>query len=117
MYEGKTIDLAVTPGVQDDLSVQIAMIHQLVTGQNPEMLREIDKNGIREYLYKRDGAETLDTAIGRIDTIVYTTEHPGSPRITRYWCAPSQGFIPLKVQQTMRGDVQWTMDIESLKRG
>lgn len=117
MYEGKTIDLAVTPGVQDDLSVQIAMIHQLVTGQTPETLREIDKNGIRDYLYQRVGAETLDTAIGRFDTIVYTTEHPGSPRITRYWCAPSRGFIPLKVQQTMRGDVEWTMDIESLKRG
>lgn len=117
MYEGKTIDLAVTPGVQDDLSVQIAMIHQLVLGQTPEVLREIDKNGIREYLYKRVGAETLDTAIGRIDTIIYSTEHPGSPRITRYWCAPAQGFIPLKVQQTMRGNVEWTMQIESLKRG
>jgi hypothetical protein len=117
MYEGKTIDLAVTPGVQDDLSVQIAMIRQLALGQTPEMLREIDKNGIRDYLYKRVGEETLDTAIGRIDTVIYTTEHPGSPRITRYWCAPSQGFIPLKVQQTMRDHVEWTMDIESLKRG
>jgi hypothetical protein len=117
MYEGKQIDLAVTPGVQDDLSVQIAMIRQLVLGQTPELLREIDKNGIRDYLYKRVGAETLDTAIGRIDTIVYTTEHPGSPRITRYWCAPARGFIPMKVQQTLRGAVEWTMDIESLKRG
>jgi hypothetical protein len=117
MYEGQTIDLAVTPGVQDDLSVQIAMIRQLVLGQTPEILREIDKNGIRDYLYKRVGAETIDTAIGRIDTIVYSTEHPGSPRITRYWCAPSRGFIPMKVQQTMRGHVEWTMDIDSLKRG
>ena len=117
IYEGKAIDLAVTPGVQDDLSVQIAMIRQLALGQTPEILREIDKNGIRDYLYKRVGEEKLDTAIGRIDTIIYTTEHPGSPRITRYWCAPSQGFIPLKVQQTMRDHIEWTMDIESLKRG
>ena len=50
------------------------------------------------------------TAIGRIDTIVYRTEHPGSPRITRYWCAPTEGYIPLKVQQTMRDHVEWTMD-------
>ncbi len=117
IYEGTTIDLAVTPGVQDDLSVQIAMIRQLVLGETPEILREIDKNGIRDYLYKRVGEEKLDTAIGRVDTIVYTTEHPGSPRITRYWCAPSQGFIPMKVQQTMRDHIEWTMDIESLKRG
>lgn len=117
IYEGKAIDLAVTPGVQDDLSVQIAMIRQLVVGETPEILREIDKNGIRDYLYKRVGAETLNTAIGRIFTIVYATEHPGSPRITRYWCAPDRGFIPVKVQQTMRGDVQWTMDIQALKRG
>jgi Protein of unknown function (DUF3108) len=123
MYEGAPIDLAVTPGVQDDLSVQIAMIRQLALGQTPEILREIDKDGIRDYLFKQVGAETLDTAIGRIDTIVYSTQHPGSPRVTRYWCAPSQGFVPLKVQQTKRTtqgdgyDVEWTMDIDSLKRG
>ena len=53
---------AVTPGVQDDLSVQIAMIRQLLLGQTPRDLREIDKNGIRDYLYKRVGEEMLDTA-------------------------------------------------------
>ena len=117
VYEGKSIDLAVTPGVQDDLSVQIAMIRKLADGQTPGILREIDKNGIRDYLYKRVGEETLDTGIGRIDTIVFSTEHPGSPRITQYWCAPSRGFIPVKVQQTKQGHVEWTMSIESLKRG
>lgn len=117
VYEGKAIDLAVTPGVQDDLSIQIAMINQLVLRQTPEVLREIDKNGIRDYLYKQTGTETLTTAIGRIDTVVYSTQHPGSPRVTRYWCAPSQGFIPVKVQQTVRDSVEWTMTIESLKRG
>jgi len=117
LYEGKTIDLAVTPGVQDDLSIQIAMIRGLARGQNEGILREIDKNGIRDYLYKRVGTETIDTEIGHIDTIVYSTEHPGSPRITRYWCAPAHGFIPLKVQQTMQGHVEWTMNIETLKRG
>jgi hypothetical protein len=116
IYEGSAIDLAVTPGVQDDMSVQIAMILQLVRGATPETLREIDKHGIRDYLYQRDGEETLTTAIGRIDTIVYRTEHPGSPRVTRYWCPPAEGYIPVKVQQTLRDHVEWTMTLQSLKR-
>jgi Protein of unknown function (DUF3108) len=116
-YEGGRIDLAVTPGVQDDLSVQIAMMVQLLHGVTPAGLREIDRSGIRDYRYQRVGQETLLTAIGRVDTIIYSSQHPGSPRITRYWCAPSEGYIPMKVQQTRDGSVEWTLTLESLKRG
>jgi hypothetical protein len=115
-YEGSAIDIAITPGVQDDMSVQIAMISQLLSGETPEILREIDAHGIRDYLFKRAGQETLTTPIGRVDTIIYATQRPGSKRITRYWCAPADGYIPLQVQQTVDRNVEWTMTVESLNR-
>ncbi|MGA8707744.1 MAG: DUF3108 domain-containing protein [Steroidobacteraceae bacterium] len=114
-YEGVKVDLALRNGVQDDLSIQIALLYALRRGQAPVNLSEIDKNSIRDYTYRQEGTETIDTKLGRIETVVYASQHPGSPRVTRFWCAPSRGFVPLRVQQKRIDDVEWTMEIESLK--
>jgi hypothetical protein len=118
LYEGVTINTPITAGVQDDLSVQIAMLTQLLAGQTPDRVLEIDKQGVREYDYERRGDEQLNTALGRIETTIYASHHPGSPRTTLFWCAPSLGFIPLQVQQQIERNggvsVEWTMRIRSL---
>lgn len=115
-YEDATVDLTLKPGVQDDLSVQIAMLVQLQHGDTPSNLSMIDKNSIRDYTYKREGEETITTALGPIDTVVYASRHTGSPRTTRFWCAPSKGYLPVKVEQKRIDDVEWTMEIQSLKQ-
>lgn len=115
VYEGAHVDLPIHPGVQDDLSVQIAMLSQLLQGHAPDVVMEINKDAVREYDYSREGEETLDTSLGRLDTVVYASSHPGSPRTTRFWCAPSLGFIPVQVQQKRLDAVEWTMRIRSLK--
>jgi hypothetical protein len=117
VYEGTAVDLPLKPGVQDDLSVQIAMMFELLHGRTPEQLSMIDKNSWREYRYQREGAETIATPLGQIDTIIYSSQHPGSPRVTRFWCAPSLGYVPMRVEQKRLDSVEWTMDIRSLKRG
>ncbi len=114
LYEGTTIDLPISPGVQDDLSVQIDLLTQLLAGKTPDHVLEIDKDGVRKYDYQREGEEQLDTEIGRIDTTIYASHHEGSPRTTRFWCAPSMGYIPLQVQQKRGNVVDWTMKIRSL---
>jgi hypothetical protein len=117
VYEGTAVDLPLKPGVQDDLSVQIAMMVELLHGRTPEQLSMIDKNSWREYRYQREGAETIATPLGQIDTIIYSSQHPGSPRVTRFWCAPSLGYLPMRVEQKRVDSVEWSMDIRSLKRG
>ncbi|MGH8252945.1 MAG: DUF3108 domain-containing protein [Steroidobacteraceae bacterium] len=116
VYEGTAVDLALQPGVQDDLSVQIALMVELLHGRTPEHLAMLDRNSIRDYRYQREGAETLSTPLGQIDTIIYSSQHPGSPRITRFWCAPTRGYIPMRVQQKRLDSVEWTMEILSLQR-
>jgi hypothetical protein len=117
VYEGSVVDLPLTPGIQDDLSVQIAMMVELLHGRTPEHLSMIDKNSSRDYRYRREGAETIATPLGRIDTVIYSSQHPGSPRVTRFWCAPSKGYVPMRVEQKRIDSVEWTMQIRSLKRG
>jgi hypothetical protein len=114
VYEGVKVDLALKSGVQDDLSIQIALLYALRQGRTPAGLSMIDKNSIRDYDYQREGEQTIDTKLGRIDTVIYASRHPNSPRVTRFWCAPSKGYIPMRVEQKRIDSVEWTLEIQSL---
>ena len=117
VYEDVKVDMPLQEGTQDDLSVQIALMVELLSSHEPQHFKMIDKNAVREYWYTRESQESLVTALGTIDTIVYASQKIGSPRVTRFWCAPSRGYIPLRVEQKKGDDVQWTLQVLSLKRG
>jgi Protein of unknown function (DUF3108) len=117
VYEDAKVDMTpMPPGIQDDLSVQIALMVELLRGHTPEKFSLLSGNSVREYRYSQDGEETLTTPVGTIKTIIYRSEKQNSPRTTRFWCAPSLGYIPLRVQQKRKDDVEWTMQIQSVKR-
>jgi hypothetical protein len=84
--------------------------------RTPERFSMIDKNSVREYRYAREGEATLQTPLGPVQTVVYRAQKAYSPRVTRFWCAPERGYVPMKVEQTKDNDVQWTMQIQSLTR-
>jgi hypothetical protein len=116
VYEDAKVDMPIPPGMQDDLSVQIALMVELLRGHTPDKFSLISGNSVREYRYTREGEETLNTPVGTIQTIIFRSEKQYSPRATRFWCAPSLGYIPLRVQQTKGDDVEWTMQVQSVKR-
>jgi len=115
--EDQPVDAPLVAGVQDDLSVQIALMLELSRGQTPASFKTFNDRGLREYQYRREAEETLQTPIGTIATVVYSSQRAGSIRVTRYWCAPSLGFLPLKAQQKRGDRVEWTMEIRTLSRG
>jgi hypothetical protein len=116
VYEGTAVDLPLTPEVQDDSSLQVAIMVSLLRGKVPDHFMDLEKNSVREYRYQHVGQATIKTAIGSVATEVYTSQKAYSPRVNSYWCAPDRGYIPMRVQQKKGNDVEWTMQIESLKR-
>ena len=114
-YEGVSLDLPLKNGVQDDLSIQIALLVALRQARIPGVLSLIDKDSIRDYSYSREGEETIATRLGQMQTVVYASHHEGSPRVTRFWCAPSKGFVPVRIQQKRLDSVEWSMEIQSLQ--
>jgi hypothetical protein len=116
VYEGTEVNLPLTPQVQDDGSVQLHLMVELLSGRTPSTVQLIDKNNVREYEFSREREATIKTAIGEVHTVIFRSQKKYSPRITRFWCAPDRGYIPMKVQQTKDDDVQWTLEIQSLKR-
>ena len=115
-YEGAKVDLPLTPRVQDDGSVQLGLMVELLAGRTPPNVQLIDKNSVREYEFSRDGEATIKTPMGEVHTVIFKSQKKYSPRITRFWCAPDKGYIPMRVQQKKDDDVQWTLEIQSLKR-
>jgi hypothetical protein len=115
-YEGTQVDLPLTPHVQDDGSVQLSLMVELLAGHTPETVQLIDKNSVRDYQFARDGDAKLSTPFGEVATVVYRSQKAHSPRVTRFWCAPDRGYVPMKVEQTIGQDVQWTLQIQSLTR-
>ena len=116
VYEGTEVSLPLTPQVQDDGSVQLALMVELLAGRTPPTVQLIDKNSVREYEFSSDGEATIKTAMGDVQTKVFKSQKKNSPRITSFWCAPDRGYVPMKVQQKKDDDVQWTLEIQSLKR-
>ena len=116
VYEGTQVSLPLTPRVQDDGSVQLALMVELLAGRTPPTVQLIDKNSVREYEFSRDGEATIKTAIGDVHTLIFKSQKKNSPRVTRFWCAPDRGYVPMRVQQKKGDDVQWTLEIQSLKR-
>jgi hypothetical protein len=115
-YEGTKVDLPLTPRVQDDGSVQLGLMVELLAGRTPPTVQLIDKNSVREYEFSRDGEATIKTPMGDVHTVIFKSQKKYSPRITRFWCAPEHGYIPMRVQQKKDDDVQWTLELQSLER-
>jgi hypothetical protein len=116
IYEDVKVDMPLQPGTQDDLSVQIAVMVELLAGRTPDQFLLIDKNSVREYRYTREGEESVSTPFGKVDTVIFRSQKKGSPRVTRFWCAPQQGYIPVRVEQKKDDEVQWAMQVQSVKR-
>lgn len=115
-YEGTAVDLPLTPKVQDDGSVQLSLMVELLAGHTPASVQLIDKNSVRDYQFAREGDARLSTPLGEVATVIYRSQKANSPRVTRFWCAPERGYVPMKVEQTIGQDVQWTLLIQSLTR-
>jgi hypothetical protein len=108
--------MAIEPGIQDDSSIQVALMVELLRGEIPQGFTLLNGNSVRKYRYTREGEASLKTPFGEVPTVIYRSEHEGSPRVTRFWCAPQRGYIPMRVEQTRGSEVEWTMNILTLKR-
>jgi hypothetical protein len=113
--EKKPVDLPLQSGTQDTLSVQIELMIEVAAGRSPKSFWLIDNDETKEYKYTREGTETLDTPLGKLDTVRYRSEHAGSDRVTRLWLASSLGYLPIRAERSRAGKVDFGLVIRELK--
>ncbi len=113
--EGQAVDLELTNGLQDALSVQISLMQALLLGQSPSRFQMVDKNRVKEYLYSAEGQATLSTPLGTQKVVIYRSTRAGSSRSTWFWCAPDHGFLPMKVERRNGQKIEWSMTLATLQ--
>jgi hypothetical protein len=114
--EKQPVDVPLRPGTQDAMSVQIAMLRGVAADQTPKTYLMIEKNEITDYIYAPEGTAHLTTALGDIDTVIWTSRRPNSDKVTRLWCAPSLGYVPVRAERKRGSKTEWLMNIRSFKR-
>ena len=114
--EAQPVDLAVRDGLQDGMSVQIALIRALAADERPRRFFLIDKDEIKEYVYEQEGVARIKTAAGELDTVIWSSRRPNSDRVTRVWYATDLGYTPVQAERRRADKVEWTMRLKALKR-
>ncbi|MDE2052239.1 MAG: DUF3108 domain-containing protein [Gammaproteobacteria bacterium] len=116
MAKGKLLDLKLHAGTQDPLSVQIAIMLKLLARDAPESFWMLNTDEIDRFQYTRHEESTLDTPLGKLRTILYTSHQPGSNKTTYLWLAPALDYMPARAEQHVKGSTQVSLEIRAFKR-
>jgi hypothetical protein len=114
--ETKPVDLALSDGTQDVMSIQVEVMLDLKNGNLPKTFQILDKDELKEFIYSQEGTARLRTALGELDTVIVASQRTGNNRILRMWFAPSLGFVPVQAERTRDGKLEFAMRIKSLKQ-
>ena len=111
------IDITIPDDAQDPMSLQIASLRNLAKGTIPATVSLVDGDGkLKDYELRQEGTARLDTRLGTLDTIIYTSRRANSDRVTRTWVAPALGYLPVKAERMRGKKVEFTLKLESLDR-
>ena len=112
----KPVDLALPDGAQDAMSLQIASLRNLASGALKGTVWMIDATKLKEYELLREGDARIETALGELDTIIYTSKRHNSESFTRTWVAPALGYLPVRAERIDGKKVLITLLIQTVDR-
>lgn len=115
MAKGKLLNLKLQAGTQDPLSVQIAIMLKLQAQDPPNSFWMLNTDEIDRFQYVRHEESMLDTPLGKLRTILYTSHQPGSSKTTYLWLAPALHYMPARAEQRVKGNTQVTLEIRAFK--
>jgi hypothetical protein len=114
--KGHAVDLELHDGSQDPMSLQIASLRALASGDLLDRVWLVDSDKVKDYELRREGTAQLETALGKLDTVVYTSRRANSEQLTRTWVAPALGYLPVMAERVKNGKVMFSIKIESVDK-
>ncbi len=113
--DGKTIRIALAPGILDRLTVQLALSRRLAAGLPLPATWEVINGGeLKRYYLKRKGKDVIATAAGDFNAVIVTREALRSKRTTTFWFAPQYEWLPVKIRQREPGKATITFVLSKL---
>jgi hypothetical protein len=111
--KGHSVDLQLPEGAQDPMSLQIASLRGLATNALQGTVHLVDSDKLKTYELRLEGNARIETALGALDTIIYTSRNVTGGRLTRTWVAPALGYLPVKAERIRDGKVEFTILLQS----
>ncbi|MFC4314877.1 DUF3108 domain-containing protein [Steroidobacter flavus] len=116
VVEGKQIELPLEPGLQDRLSITVDVVTSLLRGEEPGTIPLIDNNKIKRYDYAKKETSSMDTKLGKVDTVLYESTRQNSDRQSRFWMVPKMEYLAVRAEQVRKGKVETVMVLQSFEQ-
>jgi hypothetical protein len=98
------------------MSLQIASLRALASNNLVDRVWLVDSDKVKDYELRREGTAQVETALGKLDTVIYTSKRANSDTLTRTWVAPALGYLPVKAERVKNGKVLFSIRIESVDK-
>jgi len=102
--EGHTWEMEIPEKALDKLIVQLAVMMDLDAGKQELVYAIADGGKLKEYTFAIVGKEKLHVPAGEYETIKLERLRKDNDRTTYLWCAPSLGYLPVRIKQIENED-------------
>ena len=111
VMEESRIDMPTEEGLQDRLSIQIAVMTALLRSEEPGTIPIVDDDRIKYYNYTSAGNQKIKTGAGEFETVIYHSSRQGSKRLSRIWHAPALGYLAVRAERIRKGKIETVMEL------
>ncbi len=91
----------------DSVSVQYALMHDLLNGGVSEQYVLFDVDKMRVANVSLAGTRDVKTKAGTFNAIGIQHQKVGSSRVTTLWCAEELGYLPVIIEQHRKGKLKF----------
>ena len=113
--KGHTWRMPVRAGTLDKLNYLLALMGDLADGKRTMEYTIADGGRLKRYDMRALGTETLETALGTLETLKIRRLRHSDYGDATLWCAPALGYLPVKLEQRDRDGRLVSMYIESVE--
>ncbi len=100
LRDGKKSTVAAVPGLLDKLVYQFVLRRDLQQGATGELVYQVaDRGDIRDYRFRVEGEETLDTPMGPLRTLRVRRLSSDKERKTTIWTAVERDHLLVRIEQ------------------
>lgn len=112
-YGDAPMSYELTDAVQDRVSIQYELMHQLLHGEKISDYAMLDGDEIKQLTVSNVGMRRIDVPFGEFDAVGIQHSAKNSSRITTLWCVPELGYLPVIIEQHRKGKLRVRAELES----
>jgi Protein of unknown function (DUF3108) len=112
---GHTWRMSVPPGTLDKFNYLLALMRDLGDGERSMQYTIADGGRLKVYDMREIGTETLETALGTLETVKIRRLRHQDDREAILWSAPALGYLPVKLEYRDGDGRLISMTIQSIE--